>query len=111
MHYESVVKDVNGSSKVADAVYDVLICLLESEHCVLLYFMMISFLSVFPTHEVTELFSFFSRCPDDNECDSEPCGQGRGLCLNMDGGYRCICRSGYKHMVQHGRLKCVGKFS
>uniref|UniRef100_A0A7N6AUX7 Latent-transforming growth factor beta-binding protein 3 n=1 Tax=Anabas testudineus TaxID=64144 RepID=A0A7N6AUX7_ANATE len=43
----------------------------------------------------------------EDECDSEPCGHGRGLCLNTDGSYRCLCRQGYKHMVQHGRLKCV----
>uniref|UniRef100_A0A7N8XQY2 Latent transforming growth factor beta binding protein 3 n=1 Tax=Mastacembelus armatus TaxID=205130 RepID=A0A7N8XQY2_9TELE len=43
----------------------------------------------------------------DNECESDPCGHGRGLCINTEGGYKCVCRQGYKHMVQHGRLKCV----
>ncbi|XP_060910700.1 latent-transforming growth factor beta-binding protein 3 isoform X6 [Labrus mixtus] len=47
------------------------------------------------------------RVPDNNECESEPCGHGRGHCINTDGGYKCHCRQGYKHMVQHGRLKCV----
>lgn len=46
-------------------------------------------------------------CEDDNECESEPCGHGRGLCVNTDGSYKCVCRPGYKHMVQHGRLKCI----
>uniref|UniRef100_UPI0037E84A33 latent-transforming growth factor beta-binding protein 3 isoform X5 n=1 Tax=Semicossyphus pulcher TaxID=241346 RepID=UPI0037E84A33 len=47
------------------------------------------------------------RVPDNNECESEPCGHGRGLCVNTEGSYICRCRQGYKHMVQHGRLKCV----
>ncbi|XP_047463090.1 latent-transforming growth factor beta-binding protein 3 isoform X3 [Mugil cephalus] len=46
-------------------------------------------------------------CEDDNECESEPCGHGRGHCVNMEGSYKCLCRQGYKHMVQHGRLKCI----
>ncbi|KAK7925516.1 hypothetical protein WMY93_007826 [Mugilogobius chulae] len=46
-------------------------------------------------------------CEDDNECESEPCGHGRGYCINVDGSYKCHCRQGYKHLVQHGRLKCV----
>uniref|UniRef100_A0A669DV60 Latent transforming growth factor beta binding protein 3 n=1 Tax=Oreochromis niloticus TaxID=8128 RepID=A0A669DV60_ORENI len=46
-------------------------------------------------------------CEDDNECESEPCGHGRGYCVNTEGAYKCFCRPGYKHMVQHGRLKCV----
>lgn len=53
--------------------------------------------------------SLHSCCPDDNECESEPCGHGRGLCINLEGSYKCHCRQGYKHMVQHGRLKCIGK--
>uniref|UniRef100_A0A3B4B7A0 Uncharacterized protein n=1 Tax=Periophthalmus magnuspinnatus TaxID=409849 RepID=A0A3B4B7A0_9GOBI len=44
---------------------------------------------------------------EDNECESEPCGHGRGYCINVEGSYKCHCRQGYKHMVQHGRLKCV----
>ncbi|KAM9728535.1 latent-transforming growth factor beta-binding protein 3 isoform 2-T2 [Menidia menidia] len=46
-------------------------------------------------------------CEDDNECETEPCGHGRGRCVNTEGAYKCLCRPGYKHMVQHGRLKCV----
>uniref|UniRef100_A0A8C4DE92 Latent transforming growth factor beta binding protein 3 n=1 Tax=Dicentrarchus labrax TaxID=13489 RepID=A0A8C4DE92_DICLA len=46
-------------------------------------------------------------CEDNNECESEPCGHGRGHCINIEGGYKCHCRQGYKHMVQHGRLKCI----
>lgn len=48
-------------------------------------------------------------CPDNNECESDPCGHGRGLCVNIEGSYKCHCRQGYKHMVQHGRLKCIGE--
>uniref|UniRef100_A0A671YJU9 Latent transforming growth factor beta binding protein 3 n=1 Tax=Sparus aurata TaxID=8175 RepID=A0A671YJU9_SPAAU len=46
-------------------------------------------------------------CEDNNECESDPCGHGRGLCVNIEGSYKCHCRQGYKHMVQHGRLKCI----
>ncbi|XP_008331518.1 latent-transforming growth factor beta-binding protein 3 isoform X3 [Cynoglossus semilaevis] len=46
-------------------------------------------------------------CEDDNECVSEPCGHGKGQCINNEGSYKCLCSQGYKHMVQHGRLKCV----
>lgn len=64
-------------------------------------------------HVVKDLFMFpYSLVVQDkNECETEPCGHGRGLCVNMEGSYKCLCRQGYKHMVQHGRLKCIGKLS
>ena len=46
---------------------------------------------------------------DEDECASEPCGAGRGTCINTDGAYQCHCHHGYKPMVNHGRLKCVGE--
>ncbi|XP_061595317.1 latent-transforming growth factor beta-binding protein 3-like isoform X2 [Cololabis saira] len=46
-------------------------------------------------------------CVDDNECESEPCGHGRGRCVNIEGSYKCLCRTGYKHTVQNKRLKCT----
>lgn len=64
---------------------------------------------IFTTVFITVVIVLLSCCPDDNECDSEPCGYGRGICVNIEGSYNCLCRQGYKHMVQHGRLKCVGK--
>lgn len=69
-------------------------------------------LSVCNIHQCADIILFLtllSRRPDNNECESEPCGHGRGLCVNTEGGYKCLCRQGYKHMVQHGRLKCIGK--
>lgn len=54
---------------------------------------------------------FVSCCPDNNECELDPCGHGRGHCVNSDGSYKCLCRQGYKHMVQHGRPKCIGESS
>lgn len=52
---------------------------------------------------------FVSCCADNNECELEPCGHGRGHCVNTDGSYKCLCRQGYKHMVQQGRPKCIGE--
>lgn len=59
--------------------------------------------------ECVKFLTPLSCCPDNNECETEPCGHGRGICVNIEGGYKCYCRQGYKHMVQHGRLKCIGK--
>ncbi len=67
------------------------------------------FSSVFILCSQSTFLIFLFCCPDNNECESEPCGHGRGLCVNIEGSYKCLCRQGYKHMVQHGKLKCVGK--
>ena len=54
--------------------------------------------------------SSLSCRPDKNECESEPCGSGRVRCVNVEGSYKCVCSPGYKHMVNHGRLRCTGEW-
>ncbi|KAL4593461.1 latent-transforming growth factor beta-binding protein 3 isoform X3 [Arapaima gigas] len=44
---------------------------------------------------------------NENECESDPCGPGRGSCINTMGSYRCRCLHGYKLLVHHGKLKCI----
>ncbi len=38
-----------------------------------------------------------ARCVDIDECDENPraCGGGGGTCVNVDGGYECICPRGF----------------
>lgn len=47
--------------------------------------------------------------PDVNECESEPCGPGRGICMNTGGSYNCHCNRGYRLHVGAGGRSCVGK--
>lgn len=49
--------------------------------------------------------------PDVNECESEPCGPGRGICMNTGGSYNCHCNRGYRLHVGAGGRSCVGKRS
>lgn len=60
--------------------------------------------------DVPSVCCFVSCCADNNECELEPCGHGRGHCVNTDGSFKCLCRQGYKHMVQQGRPKCIGEY-
>lgn len=46
---------------------------------------------------------------DIDECKSEPCGHGKGLCLNTDGSFNCHCQHGYRLNMSHGQRSCVGK--
>ncbi|XP_049332407.1 latent-transforming growth factor beta-binding protein 3 isoform X5 [Astyanax mexicanus] len=47
------------------------------------------------------------NCVDENECEWEPCGQGRGTCINTVGSYHCNCLPGNKLMVHHGKRRCA----
>lgn len=44
-----------------------------------------------------------------NECESEPCGTGRGICMNTGGSYNCHCNRGYRLHVGAGGRSCVGE--
>lgn len=47
--------------------------------------------------------------PDVNECEAEPCGPGRGICMNTGGSYNCHCNRGYRLHVGAGGRSCVGE--
>lgn len=47
--------------------------------------------------------------PDVNECEAEPCGTGRGICMNTGGSYNCHCNRGYRLHVGAGGRSCVGE--
>ena len=44
-----------------------------------------------------------------NECEAEPCGAGRGICMNTGGSYNCHCNRGYRLHVGAGGRSCVGE--
>ncbi|MGH0148738.1 UNVERIFIED_CONTAM: hypothetical protein FKN15_038880 [Acipenser sinensis] len=44
---------------------------------------------------------------DMNECELEPCGSGRGLCMNTGGSYTCRCNSGFRLQIHQGKRTCV----
>lgn len=46
---------------------------------------------------------------DVNECEAEPCGTGRGICMNTGGSYNCHCNRGYRLHVGAGGRSCVGE--
>jgi hypothetical protein len=47
--------------------------------------------------------------PDVNECEAEPCGPGKGICMNTGGSYNCHCNRGYRLHVGAGGRSCVGE--
>ncbi|XP_053911636.1 latent-transforming growth factor beta-binding protein 3-like, partial [Cuculus canorus] len=48
-------------------------------------------------------------CTDVNECEAEaePCGAGRGLCMNTAGSYTCQCRRGFRLSMRGGARACA----
>ncbi|MBN3312692.1 LTBP3 protein, partial [Atractosteus spatula] len=44
---------------------------------------------------------------DDNECEAEPCGSGRGQCINTGGSYTCRCNHGYTLQIYLGKRTCA----
>lgn len=44
-----------------------------------------------------------------NECEAEPCGAGRGICMNTGGSYNCHCNRGYRLHVGAGGRSCAGE--
>lgn len=54
--------------------------------------------------------TFLSLASSDvNECEAEPCGTGRGICMNTGGSYNCHCNRGYRLHVGAGGRSCVGE--
>ena len=45
--------------------------------------------------------------PDIDECSSLPAVCTNGRCINMAGGFRCECHSGYRPSADHHR--CIGQ--
>ncbi|XP_044537968.1 latent-transforming growth factor beta-binding protein 3 [Gracilinanus agilis] len=45
--------------------------------------------------------------PDVNECENEPCGVGKGVCMNTGGSYNCHCNRGYRLQVTPSGRSCV----
>ncbi|KAK3527535.1 hypothetical protein QTP86_026660 [Hemibagrus guttatus] len=43
----------------------------------------------------------------ENECEGEPCGHGRGTCINTVGSYRCNCHPGHQLIGHHVKPRCV----
>ncbi|XP_025771167.1 latent-transforming growth factor beta-binding protein 3 [Puma concolor] len=48
-----------------------------------------------------------TQVTDVNECEAEPCGAGRGICMNTGGSYNCHCNRGYRLHVGAGGRSCV----
>lgn len=60
---------------------------------------------------VTQHLSPHPPCADVNECEAEPCGLGKGVCMNTGGSYNCHCNRGYQLKVHKGVRSCVGESS
>ncbi|KAL8184069.1 UNVERIFIED_CONTAM: Latent-transforming growth factor beta-binding protein 3 [Gekko kuhli] len=47
------------------------------------------------------------HCVDVNECETEPCGSGKGVCMNTGGSYNCHCNRGYQLKIHKGVRSCM----
>ncbi|XP_041270680.1 latent-transforming growth factor beta-binding protein 3-like, partial [Onychostruthus taczanowskii] len=56
---------------------------------------------------VTHLCHTCATCPDVNECEAEPCGAGRGVCMNTGGSYTCHCHRGFQLRLHKGLRTCA----
>ena len=43
---------------------------------------------------------------DINECEDFQACQANHTCINLDGGFKCVCRSGFE---KTGKDSCLGK--
>lgn len=41
----------------------------------------------------------------------DPCGSGKGVCMNTGGSYTCRCNRGYQLKVHKGVRSCMGEGS
>ncbi|KAM8946774.1 latent-transforming growth factor beta-binding protein 3 isoform 2-T2 [Pelodytes ibericus] len=46
-------------------------------------------------------------CIDINECEGDPCGPGKAVCLNTVGSFNCHCLHGYRLQVTQEKRSCV----
>ncbi|XP_053304544.1 latent-transforming growth factor beta-binding protein 3 isoform X2 [Spea bombifrons] len=47
------------------------------------------------------------HCVDINECEGDPCGPGKAVCLNTVGSFNCHCLHGYRLQVMQEKRSCV----